>query len=304
MRARAREPDLQEVGPARRLGHLVRHAHPARSRTSPRRARRSTCSSIGSCARSARSRRRSAGSTAWSSPAASASATRRPGAKSSPAAPGSAPPSTSRRMPAAKGGSTALVRSDLGAADRRRAGHRAAHRGAARSFACSSSSDAGRRILIFGPRNGRQSRYIRRALRAASQAQCATRDLSSATAVHPCFSDGEQYGLSERSDIRVPEFVMVDISPAEHAQAGFELVDKEGRPTGHPFICVSRSRPPRVHERELHRHRHGPRLGTARAKSRINLISREEPLPRCFPTNLLRASRTAAHRRAHLRPFP
>ena len=72
--ARARKPDLQEVRPARRVRNLVGHAHASRSRTIPGRARRSTCSSIGSSARSARWRRRSAAWTGWCSPAASASA--------------------------------------------------------------------------------------------------------------------------------------------------------------------------------------------------------------------------------------
>ena len=50
-----------------------------RASDDPRRARRSTCSSIGSSAKSARWRPRSAAWTAWSSPAASASAMPRPG---------------------------------------------------------------------------------------------------------------------------------------------------------------------------------------------------------------------------------
>ena len=75
--ARDREPDLQAVRPARRVGHFERHARRCSRATIRARASRSICSSTASGANSARWRRRWAASTRWSSPRASASTRRR-----------------------------------------------------------------------------------------------------------------------------------------------------------------------------------------------------------------------------------
>ena len=100
-RARDREADLPAIGPARRVGHLQRHAHARGERRAATRRPRSTSSSTGSGASWARSRRRSAASTRSCSRQASARTADRCASASAATRHGSASSSTPRPTRAA-----------------------------------------------------------------------------------------------------------------------------------------------------------------------------------------------------------